>query len=178
MHGFLVAQWVLCPVILINFPGVRQVQASEPWQDDVDSAERKPLTREQARALLLAKPGVSVWRVVALQAIVGLVVGAAAFVLAGQAAAVSALYGAGVVMLPSALFAGAMRVWFVKLKPAFALFGFAFGELLKIALTLVLFVLAPHVLPSLHWAALLIGLAVTLQVYWVALLLRGKAPKP
>lgn len=157
---------------------MRQVQATKSWQDDADGAERKPLTREQAQALLSAKPGVSVWRIVALQAAVGIAVGLAALAFVGQSAAVSALYGAGVVMLPSALFAGAMRAWLVKLKPAFALFGFAFGELLKIALTLVLFVLAPHVLPGLHWPAMLVGLAVTLQVYWVALLLRGKVSKP
>lgn len=155
-----------------------QAQASESWQDDVDNVERKPLTRQQAQALLLAKPGVSVWRVVALQAVVGLVVAIAAFGLGGRAAALSALYGAVVVMLPAALFAGAMRTWLVKLKPAFALFGFALGELLKIALTLILFVLAPRLLPDLHWAPMLIGLGVTLQVYWLALLLRGKAPKP
>ncbi|OZB47153.1 MAG: ATP synthase subunit I, partial [Thiomonas sp. 14-66-4] len=104
------------------------MQVSESWQDDVDSVEREPLTRQQAQALLLAKPGVSVWRVVSLQAVVGLAVGVAAFVLGGRAAALSALYGAVVVMLPAALFAGAMRAWLVRLKPAFALFGFALGE--------------------------------------------------
>ena len=171
------------PSASLNSPGVRQVQASqaqasESWQDDVDNVERKPLTRQQAQALLLAKPGVSVWRVVSLQAVVGLVVAIAAFGLGGQAAALSALYGAVVVMLPAALFAGAMRAWLVKLKPAFALFGFALGELLKIALTLILFVLAPRLLPELHWGPMLVGLAATLQVYWLALLLRGKAPKP
>lgn len=165
-----------------NSPGqVRQVQASDSWQDDADKTERKPLTREQAQALMLAKPGVSVWTVVGLQALVGALVAIAAYGIAGLPAALSALYGCIVVMLPAALFAGGMRAWLVKLQPAFALFGFAFGELLKIALTVVLLLLAPRLLPGLSWPAMLVGLVATLQVYWIALVwrgkLRGKAPK-
>jgi ATP synthase protein I len=98
----------------------------------------------------------------------------AALALAGRMAALSALYGGLVVMIPAALFAGGMRAWLVKLQPAFALFGFAFGELLKIALTVILFLLAPRLLRTPSWPALLVGMVVTLQVYWIALLLRGK----
>ncbi len=149
------------------------MQATDSWQEDADDT-RPPLTREQAHALLAAKPGVSVGRVVALQALVALMVGAAAWALAGRAAALSALWGGAVVMLPAALFAGGMRRWLVRLAPAYALFGFAFGELLKIALTVALLLLAPRLLPALHWPALLAGLVITLQVYWIALLLRGR----
>ncbi len=150
------------------------MQASDSWQDDAETTERKPLTREQAQALMLAKPGVSVWTVVGLQALVGAVVAMVAYGLAGLAAASSALYGCFVVMLPAALFAGGMRAWLVKLQPALALFGFAFGELLKIALTVMLLLLAPRLLPGLSWPAMLAGLAATLQVYWMALVLRGR----
>ena len=150
------------------------MHATDSWQDDADDS-RPPLSREQAQQLLAAKPGVSVWRVIALQALVVALVAAAAWLLGGVAAALSALWGGAIVALPAALFAGGMRRWLVKLPPAYALFGFAFGELLKIALTVVLLVLAPRVLTSqLHWPALLVGLVVTLQVYWVALLLRGR----
>lgn len=151
------------------------MHATDSWQDDADDS-RPPLSREQAQLLLAAKPGVSVWRVVALQALVALLVAAAAWPLGGAAAALSALWGGAIVMLPAALFAGGMRRWLINLPPAYALFGFAFGELLKIALTIVLLVLAPRVLGRqlLLWPALLAGLVVTLQVYWVALLLRGR----
>ena len=160
-----------------EFPVVpKTVQASDSWQDDADSFKAQPLSREQAQALLLAKPGVSVFRVVALQALVGVVMAGAAYGIAGRGAALSALYGCAVVMLPAALFAGGMRAWLVNLQPAFALFGFAFGELLKIALTVVLLLLAPRLLPGLNWPAMLVGLVATLQVYWIALLLRGKRP--
>ena len=151
------------------------MQATDSWQDDAERCERPPLTREQAQQLLAAKPGVSVWRVVGLQLVLGALVAAGAAGLAGATAAISALYGALIVMLPAALFATGMQRWLINLKPAFALFGFAFGELLKIALTVVLLLLAPRLLPTLNWPALLVGLAAVLQAYWIALLLRGRS---
>ncbi len=150
------------------------MQALDTWQDEDDNAPREPLSREQAQALLRARPGVSAQRVVALQLAVALAAGLLGWLLGGRAVGLSALWGGGVVLLPAALFAGAMRRWLVRLAPAYALFGFAFGELLKIALTVVLLLLAPRVLPEPNWPALLLGLAATLQVYWIALLLRGK----
>lgn len=149
------------------------MQALDTWQDE-DDAPREPLSREQAQALLRAKPGVSALRVVALQLAVAVLAGLAGWLLAGRTAALSALWGGAVVLLPAALFAGAMRRWLVRLPPAYALFGFAFGELLKIALTVMLLLLAPRVVHALSWPALLLGLVATLQVYWIALLLRGK----
>ena len=149
------------------------MQALDTWQDE-DDTPREPLSREQAQALLRAKPGVSPLRVVALQLAVTLLAGLAGWLLGGPAASLSALWGGAVVLLPAALFAGVMRRWLVRLPPAYALFGFAFGELLKIAFTVMFLLLAPRLLPALSWPALLLGLVATLQVYWIALLLRGK----
>ncbi len=150
------------------------VQALDTWQEDNDNTWRDPLSRAQAQALLRAKPGVSPSAVVALQLAVALAAGLLGWLLAGRAAGLSAAWGGAVVLLPAALFAAAMRRWLVRLPPAYALFGFAFGELLKIAATVVLLLLAPRLLGSIHWPALLLGLLATLQVYWIALLLRGK----
>ena len=215
------------------------MQALDTWQEDNDNTWSEPLSRAQAQALLRARPGVSPQAVVGLQLAVTLAAGLLGWLLGGRAAGMSAawggavvllpaalfaagmrrwlvrlppayalfgfafgellkiaatlallllaprllggravglsaLWGGGVVLLPAALFAGAMRRWLVRLAPAYALFGFAFGELLKIALTVVLLLLAPRVLPEPNWPALLLGLAATLQVYWIALLLRGK----
>ncbi|WP_026285186.1 ATP synthase subunit I [Thiomonas sp. FB-6] len=149
------------------------MQALDTWQDE-DDTPREPLSSEQAQALLRAKPGVSPLRVVALQLAVTLLAGLAGWLLGGRSAGLSALWGGAVVLLPAALFAGAMRRWLVRLPPAYALFGFAFGELLKIAFTVMFLLLAPRLLPALSWPALLLGLVATLQVYWIALLLRGK----
>jgi len=128
------------------------------------------------QSLLLRKPQVSVWRVVVLQGIVGLVVALASwFFSAGRWSVVSsALYGAAIIALPSALFALSIQLWLSKLKPGVAVYGFALGELLKIGLTIVLLFFAPRIVQPLSWAALLMAIVVTLQVYWVALILRGK----
>ncbi len=151
------------------------MQALNTWQDEHEEAPREPLSPEQAQALLRAKPGVSAWRVVSLQLGVTVFAAALGWLFGGATSALSAAWGGGMVLLPAALFAGAMQRWLVRLPPAYALFGFAFGELLKIALTVLLLVLAPRALPAVSWPALLLGLVATLQVYWIALLLRGKS---
>jgi len=153
------------------------VHTSDPWQDEQDAAPAAPpLSRAEVQSLLRRKPQVSVWRVVLLQTAVGVAVALAAWALAGGALPVlwSALYGTLVVALPSALFALAIQLWLSKLKPGVAVYGFALGELLKIGLTIVLLFFAPRLLQPLSWAALLVAIAFTLQVYWVALILRGK----
>ncbi|MGA8008569.1 MAG: ATP synthase subunit I [Thiomonas sp.] len=152
------------------------MQSIEPWQDEQDAPAAAPMSRDEVQSLLLRKPQVSVWRVVVLQVVVGLVVAAASwFFAAGKLSVVySALYGAVVIALPSALFALSIELWLSKLKPGVAVYGFALGELLKIGLTIVLLFFAPRIVQPLSWAAMLIAIVVTLQVYWVALILRGK----
>lgn len=134
------------------------------------------MSRAEVQSLLLRKPQVSVWRVVVLQVAVGLLVALFSwFFAAGKLSVVlSALYGAAIIALPSALFALSIQLWLSKLKPGVAVYGFALGELLKIGLTIVLLFIAPRIVQPLSWAAMLIAIVVTLQVYWVALILRGK----
>ena len=42
-------------------------------------------------------------------------------------------------------------------------------EMVKIAASVALLALAPRVVPALSWPALLVGLVLTMKVYWVAL---------
>lgn len=152
------------------------VPSIDPWKDEQDVPSAAPMTRAEVQSLLLRKPQVSVWRVVALQALVGLAVALVSwFFAAGKLSVVwSALYGAAIIAVPSALFALSIQLWLSKLKPGVAVYGFALGELLKIGLTIVLLFFAPRIVQPLSWAAMLIAVVVTLQVYWVALILRGK----
>jgi ATP synthase protein I len=154
----------------------RTVQPTDPWQDEQDAPAAPPMSRAEVQSLLLRKPQVSVWRVVVLQVVVGLLVALFSwFFAAGKLSVVlSALYGAAIIALPSALFALSIQLWLSKLKPGVAVYGFALGELLKIGLTIVLLFIAPRIVQPLSWAAMLIAIVVTLQVYWVALILRGK----
>ena len=51
-------------------------------------------------------------------------------------------------------------------------FGFFVWEAVKIAVSVGLLAAAPRLIVDLDWLALLIGLIVTMKVYWVALLWR------
>ena len=60
------------------------------------------------------------------------------------------------------------------MNAATAAFGFFVWEAIKIAVSVGMLFAAPRLVADLDWLALLIGLVVTLKVYWVALLLRPK----
>ncbi|MFM8609293.1 MAG: ATP synthase subunit I [Burkholderiaceae bacterium] len=142
--------------------------------NDADDADIfKPLSAEEARQLRERHPPVSPWRVVAGQAIVGLVlaVGLAGF--SGRSEwGWSALWGVLAVVVPAALFARGIRSRVSTVNPGAAVFGFLLWEMGKIALTVAMLFAAPRVVEPLSWPAMLAGLVVTMKVYWVALLWR------
>jgi ATP synthase protein I len=134
-----------------------------------------PLTREQAAALRAANPPLSPWRVVAVQAAVGLVVAVLGAAIAASAAiGWSALYGAAVVVVPGALMAWGLTRRSAGTSPGAGVAGFMLWEMVKIAVAVLMLALAPWVVPALSWLALLAGMVVCLKVYWVALLWRGR----
>lgn len=55
-----------------------------------------------------------------------------------------------------------------------AAFGFFIWEMVKIVLTVAMLFAAPRLVVNLSWPALLVGLVLTMKVYWVALVLRPK----
>lgn len=142
--------------------------------NDADDADIfKPLSAEEARQLRERHPPVSPWRVVAGQAIVGLVlaVGLAGF--SGRSEwGWSALWGVLAVVVPAALFARGIRSRGSTVNRGAAVFGFLLWEMGKIALTVAMLFAAPRVVEPLSWPAMLAGLVVTMKVYWVALLWR------
>ena len=142
---------------------------------DASESEFKPLTAEQARQLREKSPSVSPWRVIAAQAIVGLVVALAAWGVTGrQNVGWSAGYGALAVVIPAALFARGLMSRMSLVNPGAAVFGFFLWEMVKIALTVAMLFAAPKLVTVLSWPAMLVGLVVTMKVYWVALLVRPK----
>jgi ATP synthase protein I len=147
------------------------------WDDEEDAADVTPLTRAQAQALRDSQPSVSVWQVVAAQMAVGVSVAGAAWVLSGrEAVGWSALYGVAIVVLPAALLArGVGRL--AGTGPMAGTVGFLGWQALKMLLSLALLLGAVRVVPDLNWPALLVALAVCLQVNWLALLWRGRAKK-
>lgn len=153
-----------------------QHSAAGQWDDDaIDSQPVTPWTRQQVQALEQRQPPLSIWRVVGLQALVGAVlVGLwAGFGTQPRAQAVSALWGAAAVVLPSAAMAWGLRRR--GAQPMAALLGFVLWELVKIGLTLAILVAAVRLQSDLSWPALLVGLIGCLKVHvWGLWALRGQ----
>jgi ATP synthase protein I len=105
----------------------------------------------------------------------GLLVALTAWALTGRAAAAwSAGYGALAVVIPAVLFARGLMSQFSSINAVTAGFGFFVWEAVKIAVSVGMLFAAPQLVKNLDWLAMLIGLVVTLKVYWLALLLRPK----
>ena len=141
--------------------------------DEVDEASFKALTPEEAKALKAKLPMVSPWRVVGIQALVGLLCAAVVWAVTQRSSAAwSALYGALAVVLPGALMARGMTRG--TRSPMAAAAGFMFWEMLKIGAAIALLVIAAKVVPQLSWPALLITMVVCMKVNWFALSWRSR----
>lgn len=146
-----------------------KTSAADPWDDDATVEQPvTPWTREQVQALEARQPKLSPWKVVAWQALVGLVLVGLWALLGSRAQAVSALCGAAAVVLPSAAMAWGLRRGSGR-DPGAALLGFMVWELVKIGLTVAILVATVKTLPDLSWPALLVSLIGCLKVHVWAL---------
>ena len=145
-------------------------------EDTEEPSPVQPLSAEEARRIRDQNPSLSPWRVVAGQAGLGLVAALLAWGLTGkQNVGWSLGYGALAVMLPAAVFARGLTGRVSSLNAVSAAAGFLVWEMVKIALTLAMLLVAPRLVAGLSWPALLIGLVLAMKVYWVAL---AFAPRP
>ena len=156
-----------------------QQSGSDEWEDGVEEIEFKPLTREEAQQWRAGQPELSIWRLVAWQALVGLTAGLLGWLLTQRASVGwSVLYGSAAVVLPSALMAyGVTSSALARLLSGFAqaaFAGFLLWEGVKILLAVVMLWLAPQVVPALSWLGLLAGLVVALKVYWFGFLIQAR----
>ena len=142
------------------------------------TASFKPLTRNEAQALRAKEPARSPWHVIAVQAAVGLVVALLTALLSGHPSyGWSVLYGAAVVVVPGALMARGMTSKLSSVSPGTSAVSFMLWEMVKIAFSVAMLVVAPKLVQPLSWPALLAGLMVCTKIYWVALLWRGKTKR-
>jgi ATP synthase protein I len=140
-----------------------------------DESDFIPLTPEQAQRLVAQNPSLSVWWVLAGQVVMGVGAALVAGVLTGTVASGwSAFYGCLAVVIPGALFARGLRSQFSSISAVTAGFGFFVWEAVKIGVSVAMLAAAPRLVADLDWLAMLIGLIVTLKVYWLALLVRRK----
>jgi ATP synthase protein I len=149
------------------------------WDEEADElakAPYKPLSREEARAVAAKDShAVNPWRVIAVQAAVGLGVALIAGFATGRVEVFwSALYGAGVVVVPGALMARGMTSPLSSVSPVGSAVSFMLWEGVKIGVSVVLLILAARIVQPLSWPALLAGLVVCIKVYWLALAWRRR----
>ena len=151
---------------------------SGAWDDQEDEVPFKTLTRAEAQDLRERKPQVPAWWVVAAQAVVGLVVAMLAWLVADDPVVWrSALYGAAVVVVPGALMARGMSSRISSVSPGASAVSFMLWEMVKIAVSVLMLVLAPKIVQPLSWPAMLAGLVVCINVYLLALLWRRPVKK-
>ncbi len=183
MSGVFTYNQRLCKKVLFGsrlVSGTKENMQKMPadFQDEDEFEDFKPLTAQEASAWRSRFPQVSVWRVVVVQAVVGVVVALLAWLITGRmAAGWSAGYGALSVVLPAALFARGV----VRQRPggaAAAMVGIFGWELVKLVLCIAMLAAAPKLVPDLSWLALLVGLIVVMKTYWIALFVRTSVQKP
>lgn len=139
----------------------------------VEDAPFKTLSREEAQALRAKHPQVSPWRVVGSQAVAGVLCTVLTWVITHRdGAAWSALYGAAVTVIPTALLARGMTKR--ARNPVAMAAGFMFWEMLKIGVSIAMLAIATRVVRDLSWPALLVTMIVCIKVNWVALLWQGR----
>jgi ATP synthase protein I len=193
-RGFLVYFEALLDLTVSSSTSPRAAHA-DAWDGEADEANKTPvkrLSKEQAQALATSDTHpVRPWRVVGAQAAVGLVVALVCGAVTGSMAGFwSALYGAGVVVVPAALMARGMTSPLSSMSPlasamsltvihSITLMALARGDMLlkglvMLGVALMMLGLAPKVVQPLVWPALLAALVVCIKVYWVALAWRRK----
>jgi len=144
------------------------------FDDDFDERSFKPLTRAEAELFRRQHPPLSPWRVVAAQLVLGFVAAAVAGLVAGKVGAVSALYGAAVVVVPGALMARGATSRLSSLSPAISAVSMLSWAFVKVALSVAMLVLAARIVPGVVWPALLASMVLCMQSYWFALLWRNR----
>jgi len=153
--------------------------AADGWADGAAGSETnddfKPLTRQEASELRSRMRLVSPGRLLMLQGGVGLLAAVCAGLLGqGWSTGLSALYGAAVVVVPGAVLAWALRSRPSTVSAAQRAVSFLFWELVKIVLSVAMLLLATRVVSGLSWLALLAGMVLSMKVYGLALLWRGR----
>ncbi len=145
------------------------------WKETDEELPFKQLTADEARRLREENPPVSLWWVVAGQVVVGFLVALAAWGLTGkQIVGWSAAYGALAVVIPAAVFARGLTRPSAS-GPTARVARFFLWELVKIGLMVTLLVGAPRMVAALSWPAMLVGVVLTMKVYWVALAFAPRA---
>jgi len=110
-----------------------------------------------------------VFRVLRLQLIAIIIAVVLAGLLAGERGSISAAIGGGAVLLPNFLFALRLMAASARRAGITTAGLFIVYEFLKLALTLVLLAVAIWLYADLNWPCMLLSMAITLQVNFLAM---------
>ena len=150
----------------------------EVWDVPADGAADphfKPLSRAQADVLRAQELPVSPWRVVAVQAAVGVLAALIGAVVTSRMDVMwSMFYGAATAVVPGALMARGMTSKLSSMAPGASAVSFMLWEFVKIGVSVAMLVVAGRIVQPLVWPALLVGMVVCMKVFWVALLWRNR----
>ncbi len=141
-----------------------------PESEKEEVSDFVALTAEQAKALREKNPAISPWWVVVGQVVVGALVALVAWGVTGrQIVGLSAACGALAVVIPAALFARGVTGQFASVNAGSAVLTFFVWEFVKILVTVVVMFASHRLVVGLSWPAMLVGLILTMKVYWLAL---------
>lgn len=153
--------------------------ALDDHSEDTEEPPVRQWTRDEIAALRARSPVVSLWRVLAIQVLVGVLLAGLSWMIGGHRSNVvwSALYGAACVVVPGALFAYGMSRQASAFNAGAAVFGFMLWEFVKIGVAVIMLVAAIKVVPNLNWPAFLVAVVVGIKLNWLALLMQGRVKK-
>lgn len=152
-------------ILAVRMPDIRDMQS----EDEAGEPDFKPLTPEEARALRAKHPPLSPVRVVLWQILLGVLVTGVAWMATGQARiAWSALYGAAVVVVPTALFARGVMGRGASGGSGAMLLRFFGWEAVKIVVALAMMLAAPRLVAGLSWLTLVVAMVLVMKAYWIA----------
>jgi ATP synthase protein I len=130
---------------------------------------------QQAEQLRKTNPSISPWRVVLWMLVAAVVIGLTSLSLFDLPTALSAAYGSLAVAIPAAVLARGMTSPLSRMNAVSGAMAFMLWEMVKIGLSIGMLMLAPSLIASLNWPALLIGLILTMKVYFLAAIYKPKA---
>ncbi len=143
------------------------------FDDEADQLPWKAMTRAEAEVFRRDHPVLSPWRVIAAQLALGAVAAVAAWIVAGTIGAVSAAYGAAIVVVPGALMARGATSRLSSLSPVVSAVSMLWWGYVKMALSVAMLVLAARIVPGVVWPVLLAAMVLCMLSYWFALLWRA-----
>ena len=154
---------------------VRTLPPSLPEEGSTDTVYRR-WSNADVVELRKTQAFISPWRVVLWMLMTTAVIGVTGLIASDVRTAWSAAYGSLAVALPAAVLARGMTSQLSRMSATAGALAFMLWEMVKIGLSIGMLILAPSLIADLSWPALLVGLILTIKVYFVAAIVKSKPP--